>query len=68
MEAIWQKQSSQKGQLRKLLLPTSSTAPLKAAAHTLLSALSFSALRTILSLASPTVSIQRKRHQGLLTH
>ena len=68
LEAMWQKQSSQKGQLRKLLLPTTSSAALKPAAHTLLSALSFSALGTILSLPSPRVRIQRQRHQALLTH
>lgn len=66
LETIWQKQSSNQCQLRKILLPTTSPAPLKLAAHTLFSALSFSALGTILSLPSPRVRIQR--HQGLLTH
>ena len=68
LETIWQKQSSKQCQLRKILLPTTSPAPLKLAAHTLFSALSFSALGTILSLPSPRVRIQRQRHQGLLTH
>ena len=49
LETIWQKQSSKQCQLRKLLLPTTSTAPLKLAAHTLFSALSIPPHATLTS-------------------
>lgn len=51
-ENIWQKQSSEKRQLRKLFLPATFPARIERPAHTLLLALCSSALSTILSLQS----------------
>lgn len=67
-ENLWQNQSSKKCQLGKLLLPATSTAPIELPAHSLLSALSSSALGTTLNLQSHRDRIQTQWHQGLLTN
>lgn len=65
LETIWQKQSSQKCQLRKVFLPKTSTAPIGLTAHTLLSALSFSAKSTS---SAFSLTESRSKWNGPFTH
>lgn len=69
LETIWQKQSSKQCRLRKILLPATSTAPLKLAAHTLFSALSIPPHATLTS-APATLALcpclRKERHSESL--